>query len=107
LDNKISRQSGKVVHASVHFHGEGRMHVSPKLKPKWSSESLALLTVFEAILLPTVTIGILYLLPFRLGINYAILVSFLLVLGVIFWWQRFNILTKIIRPLESKFGGEG
>ena len=74
-------------------------------KPKWSSESLALLTVFEAIFILIANNGI-NLLPFRPGINYAILIGFLLIVGVIFWWQRYYIITKLIRLIESKFGGE-
>jgi hypothetical protein len=79
--------------------------VSGVHKPKWSSESLALLTVFEAIFIPIATIGI-NMLPFKPWINYAILIVFLLIVGVIFWWQRYNILIKLIRLIESKFGGE-
>lgn len=74
-------------------------------KPKWSSESLALLFGFVAIFLTIVIPGILYLLPFRMGINFAILVIFLILIGAIFWWRRYKVLEKI-RKLESKFGGE-
>ena len=74
-------------------------------KPEWSSKSLALFFGFVAVFLAIVIPGILYLLPFSMGINYAILIGFLLILGGIFWWQRYNVL-MIIRKLESKFGGK-
>jgi|GEM_PF-3226087 len=76
-----------------------------KHKPKWSSESLALFFGFAAVFLAVVIPGILMLLPFSPGVNYGILVGLLVVMGVLFWWQRYNVLTKI-RILESKFGGE-
>jgi len=79
--------------------------VSTTHKPEWSSKSLALFSGFVAIFLAIVIPGILYLLPFSMGINYAILIGFLLILGGIFWWQRYNVL-MLIRKLESKFGGE-
>lgn len=74
-------------------------------KPEWSGKSLALFSVFVAIFLAIVIPGILYLLPFRLGINYAILVGFLVVACFIFWWQRYRVL-MLIRRLAGRFGGE-
>ena len=74
-------------------------------KPKWSSESLALVFGFLAILLAVVVPGILMLLPFSLGVNYGILVGFLVVTGFIFWWQRYRVL-MLIRRVEGRFGGE-
>lgn len=74
-------------------------------KPKWSSESFALFFGFVAVFLAIVIPGILYLLPFCLGINYVILICFLLIVGGIFWWQRYGVL-MLIRWLEGRFGGE-
>ena len=74
-------------------------------KPKWSSESLALFFGFLAIFLAVVIPGILMLLPFSLGVNYGILVGFLVMAGAIFWWQRYHVLI-LIRWVEGRFGGE-
>ena len=74
-------------------------------KPKWSSESLALLFGFSAIILVIVYYGIFTLLPFSPSCNYGILVGFLVVAGFIFWWQRYRVL-MLIRRLEGRFGGE-
>ena len=74
-------------------------------KPKWSSESLALFFGFLAIFLAVVIPGILMLLPFSLGVNYGILVGFLVVAGSIFWWQRYRVL-MLIRWVKGRFGGE-
>ena len=79
--------------------------VSATHKPKWSSESLALFFGFLAIFLAVVIPGILMLLPFSLGVNYGILVGFLVVAGFIFWWQRYRVL-MLIRWVEGRFGGE-
>ena len=79
--------------------------LSGKYKPKWSSESLALFFGIVAIFLAIIVPGIIYLLPFSPGINYATLVGFLLIVGGIFWWQRYHVL-MMIRWVESKFGGE-
>ncbi len=74
-------------------------------KPKWSSKSLALFFGFLAIFLGVVIPGILMLLPFSPGVNYGILVGFLVVAGFIFWWQKYRIL-MFIRWVEGRFGGE-
>ena len=74
-------------------------------KPKWSSESLALFFGFLAIFLAVVIPGILMLLPFSPGVNYGILVGFLVAAGFIFWRQRYRVLI-LIRWVEGKFGGE-
>jgi len=58
-----------------------------------------------AILLSVISYGILTLLPFSSGVNYGILVGFLLVVVCIFWWQRYHVL-MLIRKLEDKLGGE-
>jgi len=79
--------------------------VSATHKPKWSSESLALFFGFLAIFLAVVIPGILMLLPFSPGVNYGILVGFLVVAGFIFWWQRYPVL-MLIRWVEGSFGGE-
>ncbi len=79
--------------------------VSATHKPKWSSESLALFFGFLAIFLAVVIPGILMLLPFSPGVNYGILVGFLVVAGLIFWWQRYCVL-MLIRWVEGRFGGE-
>jgi hypothetical protein len=88
------------------MHGEGRLHGKLTHIPKWSSESLALFFGFVAIFLAVICPGILLLLPFGLGVNYVILVSFIVFAGCVFWWQRYRIL-MLIRRLERKFGGEG
>ena len=79
--------------------------VSATHKPKWSSESLALFFGFLAVFLVVVIPGILMLLPFSPGVNYGILVGFLVVAGFIFWWQRYRVL-MLIRWVEGRFGGE-
>ena len=79
--------------------------VSATHKPKWSSESLALFFGFLAIFLAVVIPGILMLLPFSPGVNYGILVGFLVVAGFIFWWQRYRVL-MLIRWVKGRFGGE-
>ena len=79
--------------------------VSATHKPEWSGKSLALLFGFLAIFLAVVIPGILILLPFSPGVNYGILVGFLVVAGFIFWWQRYRVL-MLIQRLERKFGGE-
>lgn len=97
---------GKLIEVSAHATARGKVSVSLTHKPKWSGESLALFSGFAAIFLAIVVPGILMLLPFSLGINYAILIVFLLIVMRIFWWQRYRVL-MLIRRLESKFGGEG
>ncbi|MBN2463106.1 MAG: hypothetical protein JXB43_05840 [Dehalococcoidia bacterium] len=79
--------------------------VSGTHKPKWSSESLALFFGILAILLVVVVPGTLMLLPFSSGVDYGILVGFLIVMGFIFWWQRYRVL-MLIRWVEGRFGGE-
>lgn len=80
-------------------------NLTAKHKPKWSSESLALFFGFLAIFLAVVIPGILVLLPFSPGINYGILIGFLLVMGFVFYWQRYRVL-MLIRRVEGRFGGE-
>jgi len=99
-------KTGKIIEISGHMSARGKLSAKLTHKPKWSSESLALFFGFVAVFLAIVISGILNLLPFSLGINYAILIGFLLIAGCIFWWQRYHIL-MLIRKLESKFGGEG
>jgi len=94
-DCKVTATATAVIKASV----------SATHKPKWSSESLALFFGFLAIFLVVACPGILMLLPFSPGVNYGILVGFLLVAGFIFWWQRYRVL-MLIRWVESRFGGE-
>ena len=96
---------GKVIEASGHIVGRGKLSAKPTHKPQWSSESLALLFGFLAILLAIVVPGILMLLPFSPGVNYGILVGFLVVAGFIFWWQRYRVL-MLIRWVEGRFGGK-
>jgi len=79
--------------------------VSGTHKPKWSSESLALFFGILAILLAVVVPGVLMLLPFSSGVDYGILVGSLVVMGCIFWWQRYRVL-MLIRRVEGRFGGE-
>ena len=79
--------------------------VSATHKPKWSSESFALFFGFLAIFLAVIIPGILMLLPFSLGVNYDILIGFLVVAGLIFWWQRYRVL-MLIRWVEGSFGCE-
>ena len=79
--------------------------VSTTHKPEWNGKSLAFLSLIVAIFLAVVCPGILLLSPFVLWFNFAILGGFLLVVGCVFWWQRYNILMRI-RRLERKFGGE-
>jgi hypothetical protein len=74
-------------------------------KPKWSSESLALFFGILAVLLAVFVPGILMLLPFDSGVDYGMLVGFLIVMGFIFWWQRYRVL-MLIRSMEGRFGGE-
>lgn len=79
--------------------------VSATHKPNWSGTSFTLFFGLVAILLSVISYGILTLLPFSSGVNYGILVGFLLVVVCIFWWQRYHVL-MLIRKLEDKLGGE-
>jgi len=74
-------------------------------KPKWSSASLTLLSIWVAIFVTLAVPGI-QLLPFRPGVNYVLLLCLLLVVGGVLWWKRYGIL-MLIRKLEDKLGGEG
>ena len=92
--------------ASASIVVKGKLSAKLTHKPKWSSESLTLFGVFVAIFLAVFSPAILLLLPFGLGVNYVVLVSFVVVAGCVFWWQRYRVL-MLIRRLERKFGGEG
>jgi len=98
-------KSGKRCEASASDVVGIKASVSGTHKPKWNSESFALFFGFAAVFLAIVVPGILYLLPFSMGINYAILIGFLLIVGGIFWWQRYRVL-MLIRWVEGRFGGE-
>jgi hypothetical protein len=74
-------------------------------KPKWSSMSWGIFAVLVAIFLAVVCPGILILVPFNPNINFCILVGFLLVVGLILWWQRYRVL-MLIRWLEKRLGGK-
>ncbi len=98
-------REGKVIDLEVSDGAIAGDSLSGKHKPQWSSKSLAVFSVVVAVFLGIVVPGILYLLPFSLGVNYGILVGFLVVAGSVLWWQRYRVL-MLIRWVEGRFGGE-